>query len=60
MEEIYERQMQWIIYGNEMHDDDGGEQEMDCFLFLRKNKNTLKEGDMPKRRKYDGAVVWKK
>ena len=57
MEEIYERQMQWIIYGNEMHDD-GGEQEMD-FFFLRKNKNTLKEGDMPKRRKYDVAV-WKK
>ena len=28
-------------------------------FFLRKNKNTLKEGDMPKRRKYDVAV-WKK
>ena len=28
-------------------------------FFLRKNKSTLKEGDMPKRRKYDVAV-WKK
>ena len=37
MEEIYERQMQWIIYGNEMHDD-GGEQEMDCFIFSERIK----------------------
>ena len=55
MEEIYERQMDLCgLYRNEVNDDGG--REMD--FFLGKNKNTLREGDMAKR-KY-GVVVWKK